>query len=94
MAKSDGSTSITWEKMKIRELGVVKVEYVFIREGFRKQDAYDLRLGTAQFSKESTAMILFNIFQDIIASYKVSIKMSSLFAGQFLYIISTALNEG
>lgn len=56
--------------MKIRELGVVKVEYVFIREGFRKQDAYDLRLGTAQFSKESTAMILFNIFQDIIASYK------------------------
>ena len=80
--------------MKTREHGAVRVEYVFIREGFRKQDAYDLRLGTAQFSKESTAMILFNIFQDIIASYKVSIKMSSLFAGQFLYIISTALNEG
>ena len=80
--------------MKIRELGVVKVEYVFIREDFRQQDAYDLQLGTAQFTKESTAMISLNIFQDIMASYKVSIKMSSLFAGQFLNNISAALKKG
>ena len=43
--------------MKIRELGVVKEESVFILEDFRPQDAYDLRLGTAQFTKESTVMI-------------------------------------
>lgn len=80
--------------MKIRELGVVKVESVFIREDFRPLDAYDLRLGTAQFTKESTVMILLNIFQDIMASYKASIKMSSLFAGRFLCNILTVLNEG
>ena len=80
--------------MKIREHGVEKAEYVFIREDFRQQDAYDLQLGTAQFTKESTAMISLNIFQDIMASYKVSIKMSSLFAGQFLCNISTVLKEG
>ena len=79
--------------MKIRVLGVVKVESVFIREGFRQQDAYDLRLGMAQFTKESTAMILLNIFQDAMASYKESIRISSLFAGQFLHNISIALNE-
>ena len=79
--------------MKIRELGVVRVESVFIREGFRPQGAYDLRLETAQFTKESTAMISLSIFQDIMASYKVSIKMSSLFAGQFLNNIQTTLNE-
>ena len=79
--------------MKIRELGVVRVESVFIREGFRPQDAYDLRLETAQFTKESTAMNLLNIFQDIMASYRVSIKMWSLFEGQFLCNISIALNE-
>ena len=61
--------------MKIRELGVVKVEYVSIREDSRLLDVYDLRLGTAQFTKESTAMILLNIFHDIIVSYKASIKM-------------------
>jgi hypothetical protein len=38
--------------MKIRELGVVKVESVFIRDAFRPQDVYGLRLGTAQFTKE------------------------------------------
>ena len=80
--------------MKIKELGVVKVEYVFIREAFRPQDVYDLRQGTDQFIRESTAMISLNIYQDIMASYKVSIKMSSLFAGQFLNNISTALKEG
>lgn len=80
--------------MKNRELGVVKVESVSIHEGFHPQDAYDLRQGTAQFIKESTAMISLNIFQDIIASYKVSIRISSLFAGQFLHNISVALNEG
>ena len=80
--------------MKIRELGEVRVESVFIREDFRPQDVYDLRQVTAQFTKESTAMISLNIFQDIMASYKVSIKMSSLFAGQFLNNISVALKEG
>lgn len=70
--------------MKIKELGVVKVESVFIQEDFRPQDAYVLRQGTAQYTKELTAMISLSIFQDIMASYKVSIKMSSLFAGQFL----------
>ena len=80
--------------MKIRELGVVKEESVFILEDFRPQDASDLRLGMAQFTKESTAMISLNIFQDIMASYKVSIRISSLFEGQFLHNISIALNEG
>jgi len=79
--------------MKIKELGVVKVGSVFIREGFRPQDAYDLRLGTALFTKESTAMISLNIFQDIMVSYKVSIRISSLFAGQFLHNISVVLSE-
>ena len=80
--------------MKIKELGVVKVESVFIHEDFRLQDAYDLRLETAQFTKESTAMISLNIFQDIIASYKVSIRISNLSAGQFPHNILVALNEG
>ena len=80
--------------MKIRELGVVKDESVFTHEDFRPQDASDLRLGMAQFTKESTAMISLNIFHDIMASYKVSIKISSLFAVQFLHNISIALNEG
>ena len=53
----------------------MKEESVFIREDFRPQDAYDLRLGTAQFTKESTAMISLNIFQDIMALYKVSIRI-------------------
>ena len=77
--------------MKIRELGVVKEESVFIREDFRPLDACDLRQETVQFTKELIVMISLNIFQDIMASYKVSIKMSSLFAGQFLNNISTAL---
>ena len=80
--------------MKIRALGVVKVESVFIREGFRPQVVCDLQLGTVQFTKELTAMISLNIFHDIMASYKVSIKISSLFAGQFPHNISVALNEG
>ena len=80
--------------MKIKELGVVKVESVFIHEDFRLQDAYDLRLETAQFTKESTAMISLNIFQDIMDLYKVSTRILSLFAGQYLYNILVALNEG
>ena len=80
--------------MKIRELGGVKVESVFIREDFRPLDVYDLQQVTAQFTKESTAMISLNIFHDIMALYKVSIKISSLFAGQFPHNISVALNEG
>lgn len=80
--------------MKIKELGVVKGGFVFIREGFHPQDVCDLRLGTVQFTKESTAMTSLSIFQDTMASYKVSIKISSPFAGQFLHNISVTLNEG
>jgi hypothetical protein len=80
--------------MKIKELGVVKVESVFIREGFRLQDAYDSRLGTAQFIKELTAMISLSIFRDIMDLYKVSIRILSLFATQFPHNIYVALNEG
>ncbi len=61
--------------MKIKELGVVKEESVFIREDFRLQDAYDLRQGTAQFTKESIVMISLNIYQDIMASCKESIRI-------------------
>jgi hypothetical protein len=80
--------------MKIRVLGVVKVEFVFIREDSHPQDAFDLQQELAQFTKELTAMISLNIFQDIMALYKVSIRMSRLFERQFLHNISVALNEG
>lgn len=80
--------------MKIRELGVAKEESVFIHEGFRPQDAYDLRLGTAQFTKGSTAMISSNIYHDIMGLHKESTKILGLFVRQFLHNISLALNEG
>ena len=84
LAKSDGSTSITWENNEDQGAWGSEGRIVFIQEDFRPQDAYVLRQGTAQYTKELTVMISLSIFQDIMASYKVSIKMSSLFAGQFL----------
>ena len=84
LAKSDGSTSITWENNEDQG--------AWGSEG-SPQDVYDLQQGTAPFTKESTAMISINIFQDIMVSYKVSIRMSSLFAGLFPHNISIVLNE-
>ena len=79
--------------MKIRELGVVKEEYVFIREDFRPQDAYDLQLGPVQFTKELTAMISSNIYQDIMASYRESIKINLKSAKQSLLNTFPTLNK-
>ena len=74
-------------------LGVMKVESVFIREDFHPQDFYDLQQGTAQFIKESTAMISLNIFQDIMVSYKVSIRILLLFAKQYQHNTYPTLNK-
>ena len=71
--------------MKIKELGEVKEESVFIQEGFRLWDACDSQQETALFTRESTAMISLNIFQDIMASCRVSIKILILFAEQSLH---------
>lgn len=84
LAKSDGSTSITWENNEDQGAWGSEGRICFHTRRLPSGGAYDLRLETAQFTKESTAMNLLNIFQDIMASYRVSIKMSSLFAGQFL----------
>ena len=79
--------------MKIRGLGVVKVGSVFIQEDSRPWDAYALRQGMGQFTRESIAMISLNIFQDIMASCRVNTRISNPFAGQFLHILSLALSE-
>ena len=79
--------------MKIKELGVVKVESVFIQEDFPPQDAYVLRQGTAQYTKELTAMISLSIFQDIMASYKANIKILRLFVGLFPHNTFPTLNK-
>ena len=78
--------------MRIRALGGVKAEYVFIRGDSRMQDVYDSLQELAPYTKESTVMISLNIYQDIMASCRVNTKISNLLAKQFLHNISLALN--
>ena len=79
---------------RTKEHGGVKDVSVSIPEGFPQQGAYVLLLVMALSIKESIVMLLLNIYADIITSCKESIRMSSLFAGQFLNNILTALKEG
>ena len=79
--------------MKTREHGAVRGEYVFIPEDFHLQVFCVIQQEMVQYTKESTVMILLNIFQDIMALYRGNTKILNLFAEQFPHNISLALNE-
>ena len=79
--------------MKTKEHGVVRAEYVFIPGDFPLSVPCVIRQELVPSTRELTAMILLNIFRDIMASYKVNTRISNLFAEQYLHNISLALNE-
>ena len=79
--------------MKTKEHGGVRAEYVFIPEDFHLSVSCVIRQEMVPSTKELTVMISLNIYQDIMDSYRVNIRISNLFAERFLHNISFALNE-
>ena len=80
--------------MKIKEHGVVRVEYVFIPGDFPLSAFCVIRQEMVLSTSELTAMILLNIYHDIMASCRVNTKTSNLFVEQFLHNTLFALKEG
>jgi len=64
---------------RIREHGEVRAVYVSMQGGSLQLGAYDLLLGMALSTKESTAMPLLSIYAVIIISCKGSIRMSRIY---------------
>ena len=79
--------------MKTKEHGAVRAEYASIPEDFPLLVFCVIRQEQVPSTRGLTAMILLNTYRGIMASYRVNIKMSNLFVGQFLHNISLALNE-
>ena len=79
--------------MKIKEHGAAREEYVFILGDFHLLVFCVIRQVQGLYTRGLIAMISLNIFQDIIASCRVSIKILNLFAELFHPNIYIALNE-
>lgn len=79
--------------MKTKEHGAAREEYVFILGDFHLLVFCVIRQVQGLYTRGLIAMISLNTYRGIMASYRVNIKMSNLFVGQFLHNISLALNE-
>lgn len=94
LAKSDGTTSITWENNEDQGAWGSEGRICFYSRRLPLSVFCVIRQELVQSTRELIAMILLNIFRDIMVSCKVNIRISNLFAEQFLHNISLALNEG
>ena len=82
LAKSDGTTSITWENNEDQGAWGSEGRICFCV----------IQQEQVLYTRGLIAMILLSIFQDIIVSCRANTRISNLFAGQYLHNISLVLN--